>query len=549
MQRKFFKAIMATVMVLPFYGNSAADEAVSHGYALSTSIWDKLDIPVCWETLSTSTAADRTRVQFAVKASWELQSKVRFHGWGACTASADGIRIRVSDEGPHVKRLGKGLDGYLNGMVLNFTYANWGSSCAVNETTRQYCNKAIALHEFGHALGFAHEHNRPDTPDLCLDAPQGTNGDIIIGEWDLHSIMNYCNPRYNNDGRLSDTDRETLSYFYGLPDRFALARWATNQGGYPSQMHWVAGDFNGDGIDDIGKIFNDANLASIGLHLSNGAGGFTQVRRATRQGGFSMNQKWMAGDLDGDGRDEIINVFSDGGLASITVHGYKSDGTYGLQRWSTKQGGFSNDQRWMVGDFNGDGKDDLVNVFSDQGKASATVHIAGNNSFTRVRYMTRQGGIWAAQKWFAGDYNGDGKDDLIRIFPHGTNTATIDVLSSDDNTFKVKRWLQQGGFVIPTTTWLAGEYTGDGQFDLISVNRNGFGTVSGHLYEADGIGFANVQYEAIRGQGGYSSGFNWLVGDFNGDGRDDLAKTFRTGNFVSIDVHKSICRDLAEYCR
>jgi len=76
-----------------------------------------------------------------------------------------------------------------------------------------YCVETIAIHEFGHALGFSHEQNRPDTPSWC-NQEQGTDGDWAIGIWDLDSVMNYCNPLWNGDGQLSVTDIRAVQEIY-----------------------------------------------------------------------------------------------------------------------------------------------------------------------------------------------------------------------------------------------------------------------------------------------------------------------------------------------
>ncbi|MEO1347996.1 MAG: hypothetical protein AAFW84_04235 [Cyanobacteria bacterium J06635_15] len=189
-------------------------------YARRAALWRTQQINVCWENPTNTDLTEREWVRDTVDDTWAMNSSLTFNGWGECQSNSEGLRIQIADENPHTKGLGTELDGKENGLVLNFTFESFSKDyCqAPISGRREYCIRVIALHEFGHVLGFAHEQNRADAPDWCEEERQGSNGDIMVTDFDRNSVMNYCNnASWPSVVALSNFDVIGLQRVYGAP--------------------------------------------------------------------------------------------------------------------------------------------------------------------------------------------------------------------------------------------------------------------------------------------------------------------------------------------
>lgn len=219
------QAVALWICLFSFWGLYGQER--NNAFALEGVRWQNTKIPVSWENPSPANEQERKWVETAIAETWQKNSSVIFTGWGQATPEAKGIRIKIEDSssGPHTEGLGKQLDGKKNGMTLNFTFNNW--SPMMKQRRKDYI-VAIAVHEFGHALGLAHEHNRKDCI-FCDKEKQGTDGDVYVTTCDSSSVMNYCNPNYNNWGKLSAGDKKAIRILYASATTNNAPTVANNQ--------------------------------------------------------------------------------------------------------------------------------------------------------------------------------------------------------------------------------------------------------------------------------------------------------------------------------
>ena len=308
-------------------------------------------------------------------------------------------------------------------------------------------------------------------------------------------------------------------------------RWITTQGRFWDEQYWRDGDFNGDGVDDLARIFRDGRYASIDVYHSDKKA-FTLENWASQQGRFWDEQYWLAGDFDGDGVDDLAKVYRDERYVSIDI--YRSKGKqFVVEIWASKQGRFWSDQYWRAGDFDGDGADDIARVFRDERMVSIDIYHSDKKGFVLENRVVKEGRFWDEQDWRVGDFNGDGVDDLARIF-RDERYVSIDIYGSDNQGFTFKTWISKQGRFGDEQRWRADDFNGDGTDDIARVFRDGR-DVSIDLYRSEKDNFVFENW--ISQQGRFWDNQDWRAGDFNGDGTSDLARAFQDGRYVSIDVY------------
>nr|WP_218110088.1 M12 family metallopeptidase [Oligoflexus tunisiensis] len=197
-------------ILLSLFGcNAIESTSSSKGYYLSRWLWNKKEISVCFLRNPTMQDQERAIVKRLVDSTWHQHIDLRFTGWGYCDSKDADITIDMDNAIGGSSFVGSSSVGNKPSMYLQNLR---------NPSSRNigYYEFGI-VHEFGHALGIIHEHQRPDRP-ADEEIAGCRNGQTIhingetFKEYDPNSIMNYCKQPYLPI--LSAGDIATIKHMY-----------------------------------------------------------------------------------------------------------------------------------------------------------------------------------------------------------------------------------------------------------------------------------------------------------------------------------------------
>jgi uncharacterized repeat protein (TIGR01451 family) len=347
---------------------------------------------------------------------------------------------------------------------------------------------------------------------------------------------------FNGDGKLdiavANTGSNDVSILLGNGDGTFQPAMNFSAGNSPSKI--AVGDFNGDGKLDLAVLQPGANgvAGSVGILIGNGNGTF----QAPKTLALSATASFMAiADFNGDKKSDLAI----GDSTSLEVFIGNGDGTFQAAKQTVLS---SNGVGIVTADFNGDSKPDAAVV---TGSGIQILLGNGDGTFSQGVLLTAHGILIDYVSAVAADLNHDGKVDLLvntSVFKtccsglqHDTLTTSIDaffgngdgsfqsgqVVASEIEVVFGSKPVSGGEIYCP----FVGDFNGDGKIDLASQERLFSQTSLGFLL-GKGDGSFSLSVSGVGLPGPVAS----IAQDLNADHLDDLIFV-GTANNINVQLN------------
>lgn len=411
--------------------------------------------------------------------------------------------------------LRKVTDANGNYMIYNYGENNTKGEYWLNSI--QYTGNASAGVSPVNIIEFVYQANRFDSQTSYIAGKKISQTKLL--KTILVKTSTYIHKRYEishvADSLYSKIDKISLFSGDNTKNNDTEILWGTPVTSYQNQYKTISNfnnsashsfyyyDFNADGRMDF--ITLAPNATSVDIYFGNTSGGFTKHSTYTSYQNKQIKHV-LTGDFNGDGYGDF--AYYRVGLPPLQAGLYEYDiVTFdgAVFTHNCRLGAGGSEERAMVGDFNGDGKDELLLEYN-----STVIGIDG--------FFATGGITWGTDllNWFPNskyqlDFNGDGKTDVFVMDAGGYRIYNL-----SGNAFTQ---IDSGPYPNNNTGVYFGDFNGDGKTDLLTQKVS-----YGSDYNETAVQYATGNgFEAVVIPWMQKHIAKLFIGDFNADGKSDFS--------------------------
>ncbi|MFJ5552564.1 FG-GAP-like repeat-containing protein [Streptomyces sp. NPDC093225] len=333
--------------------------------------------------------------------------------------------------------------------------------------------------------------------DVLLNPDPGASGHVVIfNGWANAEHTRY--DAYEQAGSVGAVHREIPYPYWSGHGTFSPRRYDNiidDAAPAAGAARTIGADFNGDGKQDIAGIDAYSNMK---LYTGDGAGHVSGGSNMLGDNGLWKNFKSIAaGDFNGDGKQDIAGIDANDNMKLYTGDG--AGHVSGGGSMLGDNGLWANFKAITAGDFNADGKQDVAGIDANNNlklyTGDGAGHLGGGSD------MLGSNGLWVNFKGItAGDFNADGKQDVAGI--DANNNLKLYTGDNAGHLGGGSDMLGSNGLWKGFRSLLSADFNGDGRRDVAGIDANN----NMKMYAGDNAGHVSGGIEML-GNNGLWAGF------------------------------------------